>query len=47
MAENADALIAIWDGQSRGTKNMIHMAEKAGLKVYVYNMGNYQLEFKT
>lgn len=35
MAENADALIAIWDGKSRGTKNMIETATKKGLLVYV------------
>ena len=35
MAENADALIALWDGKSRGTKNMIETAEKKGLLVYV------------
>lgn len=35
MAENADALIAYWDGESRGTKNMIEEAKKRGLKVAV------------
>lgn len=35
MAENADALIALWDGKSRGTKNMIETATKKGLRVYV------------
>ena len=35
MAEHADALIAIWDGKSRGTKNMIETARKRGLVVYV------------
>lgn len=35
MAENADALIAIWDGKSKGTKNMIETATKKGLMVYV------------
>ncbi len=35
MAENADALIAIWDGKSRGTKNMIETATKLKLVVYV------------
>jgi hypothetical protein len=35
MAENAEALIAIWDGESRGTKNMIETATKLGLLVYV------------
>lgn len=35
MAENADALIALWDGKSKGTKNMIETATKKGLLVYV------------
>lgn len=35
MAENADALLAIWDGKSRGTKNMIETARKRKLLVYV------------
>jgi len=37
MAEYADALIAIWDGSSRGTKHMIEAAKKRGLKVYIFN----------
>lgn len=36
MAENADALIAIWDGESRGTANMIENARKRNLKTYIY-----------
>lgn len=35
MAENADALLAFWDGKSRGTKNMIDEARALGLKVHV------------
>ena len=35
MAEYADALIAFWDGKSRGTKNMIEQAEKNNLLVRV------------
>jgi len=35
MAKNADALIAIWDGISKGTKNMIDTAKKYHLKVFV------------
>jgi YspA, cpYpsA-related SLOG family len=35
MALYADALIAIWDGESGGTKHMIAHAKKLGLKVYV------------
>jgi hypothetical protein len=36
MAEYADALIAIWDGKSRGTKSMIEEAKKKRLHVFVY-----------
>ena len=35
MADNADALIAFWDGQSRGTKNMINIAHKKNLLVRI------------
>jgi hypothetical protein len=38
MARYAEALIAIWDGSSRGTKNMIETATKLGLKVFVYKV---------
>ncbi len=37
MADNADALIAFWDGTSRGTKNMIDTARRKGLAVRVVN----------
>jgi glycerophosphoryl diester phosphodiesterase len=52
MAEYADALIAVWDGESKGTKNMIQTAEKLGLQVYVKTTkvlstdGAYALETK-
>ena len=35
MADSAEALIAIWDGKSRGTKNMIEEATKRNLKVFI------------
>lgn len=35
MAQNADALVAFWDGKSRGTKNMIENAEKYNLKIRI------------
>ena len=35
MAECADALVAFWDGLSKGTKHMIDTAHKHGLKVCV------------
>jgi len=36
MAEYADALIAVWDGESPGTKNMIETMEKLGKPVLIY-----------
>lgn len=38
MAQYADALIAVWDGESRGTKHMIDIAKKRGLNVYVHRV---------
>jgi len=35
MAEYAGMLVAFWDGKSRGTKNMIQIAEKENLKVII------------
>ncbi len=35
MAENADALVAVWDGSSPGTKHMIETARARGLLVHV------------
>lgn len=37
MAEVADAVVAFWDGKSRGTQHMINYAKTKGLKVYVEN----------
>ena len=36
MAEKAEALIAIWNGVSPGTRHMIETAERMGLTVFVY-----------
>jgi len=36
MGDAADALIALWDGQSKGTKHMIHIAKSKMLKVLVW-----------
>jgi hypothetical protein len=35
MASYADALVAFWDLESRGTKDMINRAEKHNLKIRV------------
>lgn len=34
MAEYGDALLLIWDGESRGSANMKHQMEKVGKPVY-------------
>ena len=39
MATVAEALVAVWDGESRGTSHMIDIAKKNGLKVYVHKVG--------
>jgi len=35
MAEYADILVAFWNGESKGTKSMIELAEKNGLTVEI------------
>lgn len=42
MALVADALIAIWDGESKGTMHMINLAKKYGVKTYVYNIKEHK-----
>lgn len=36
MAQHAEALIAIWDGKSPGTRNMIGEARARGLKIHIH-----------
>jgi len=38
MTDYADALIAVWDGKSSGTRDMIHRASHDGLKVCVWRI---------
>lgn len=38
MGDYADALVAVWDGGSKGTKHMIDYSKNKGLKVFVYNL---------
>ena len=42
MAKYADALIAIWDGKSVGTKHMITVANQKNLRMFVHKIGNKQ-----
>jgi hypothetical protein len=36
VAKYSDALIAVWDGKSGGTKDMIECMEIVGKKVFIY-----------
>ena len=38
MADISDAVIAFWDGESRGTKNMIENAKKANKPYVIINI---------
>jgi hypothetical protein len=37
MAKVADALVAVWDGTSPGTRHMIEIALERGLRVFVWH----------
>lgn len=41
MADYADALVAFWDGRSRGTKHMIDIAKSKGIRVRVVRYDEY------
>ena len=40
MADHAEALIAIHDGYSKGTRHMIDLARKRNLRVFIYLVQN-------
>lgn len=42
MADYAERLVAFWDGESKGTKNMIDEARKRGLEVIVRRIDDEQ-----
>lgn len=39
MAEYADGLLLVWDGVSKGSKQMLESAYERELEVYVYMVG--------
>lgn len=41
MADNADAVIAVWDGKSTGTKDMIDVARRKKLSIHVHVKGSF------
>lgn len=36
MSENAEGLVAVWDGTSKGTRSMIQLAQRQGLRIAIY-----------
>lgn len=38
MGNYADALIAVWDGKSKGTNHMINIMKELGKKIYIYKV---------
>lgn len=46
MGEYAEALIAVWDGKSRGTKHMIDIADELGLviKAFIFDEKSGELK---
>ena len=40
MIERADMLLAVWDGESRGTKDIIRKAKRAKIPTFVYYYGS-------
>lgn len=43
MGNYGEALIAVWDGKSKGTKHMIALAKKKNLLTYVKNINEINL----
>lgn len=46
MADKADALIAVWDGESGGTEDMIDRAKKAKLRKFIWNIKKPPMTFR-
>lgn len=44
MVEYADALIAVWDGESTGTKHIIDFARKKNIKTFVHHTETIPLD---
>ncbi len=42
MGDYADALIAVWDGESTGTKHMIEYMEFLDKEVFIYNISEHE-----
>ncbi len=43
MAKVADICVVVWDGESRGSKNMMDLAKKTGLLTIIYHAGERKL----
>jgi hypothetical protein len=46
MGDYADALIAVWDGESRGTNHMVDIMSRLGKFIYVRKPSKWEREWK-
>lgn len=46
MLDACEAVVAVWDGKSKGTAHTISEATKRGLPIYVHNILERQLAFE-
>ena len=44
IIENADLVIAFWDGKSKGTLNSINQAKKLGKKIIIHTLNKTALQ---
>jgi hypothetical protein len=45
MGDYAHALIAVWDGKSKGTHHMIEYSKRKGLCVFIYIVKDSRAEY--
>lgn len=43
MAINADSLLAVWNGESKGTEHMIEIAKENNLNTYIHLINNSRI----
>lgn len=41
IIQRCDIVFAFWDGESKGTKHDLELAEKFGKQIFLYNYGKY------
>jgi hypothetical protein len=47
MANYADALVAVWDGKSKGTLHMINIASEKSLIIHIHTINKYTYDLQS